>query len=303
MARLNAEFPLSYRQYIAHDPQQAQIEAIDSLLLLTQETGRCTPLQPALQARQVLFLQRQASLHIALHALRQFGDGLQQDRGVRADQLGGRGWCWRPSVGNEVGDGEVDFVPDCADDRYVRCGDRACQSFVVECREILDRSPATGQQQNIAVTPLQRDIERIDQLFGRPLALYLGREYGDRNLRCPAAQHLKDVAYRSPRGRGYDSEASREGRQGLLTPGIEQPFGLKTFLQRLEFTLRGTGAGRLQVFDDELKVAARLVETDACPCQYLLAITGLEAQQLSFCPEQGAAHLGMGIFEAEIKVT
>jgi hypothetical protein len=51
------------------------------------------------------------------------------------------------------------------------------------------------------------------------------------------------------------------------------------------------GAGFLQVFDDELKIAARFVQADTAARQHLLAVARAVAEQQGAVLEQRAANL------------
>jgi len=193
-------------------------------------------------------------------------------------------------------------VSDRTDDRYPGGGNRARQPFIVECGEILDRPAATGQQQQIAVRALQRNLERLQQFFCRAFALNLCRKDGYREVWRAASQHLDDITDGGTRGGGDDAQPSRERGKGLFALVVEQTLRLQTFFQCLEFTLGRACSGRFQVFDDQLKITAWFVEADPRTRQHLRAVGGFEAQQLSFGPKQGAAHLGMGIFQTEVQM-
>ena len=83
---------------------------------------------------------------------------------------------------------------------------------------------------------------------------------------------------------------------------VEQAFGRKLLSQLFESALQSAVTRIFHVFDDELKVAARLVQTHARAHQHLHALGGFAAQQGGTVAEQGAAHLRGGILEGEIQM-
>ena len=145
--------------------------------------------------------------------------------GIGHHQLGGRRGRGRAHVGGEVGDGEVDLVPDAADHGDGRGDDGARQALVVERPQILERAAAAGEDQHVAFGAPAGELERRDDLRGRLRALH---RPPDRS--APAAggkaprQHVQDVAHRRAGGRGDDADAPRQGGQRALALGREQAF-------------------------------------------------------------------------------
>ncbi|OQV66283.1 hypothetical protein AK51_10420 [Serratia nematodiphila DZ0503SBS1] len=56
----------------------------------------------------------------------------------------------RAQVGNEVGDGDVGFMADGADDRNAAGEDRPRHAFVVEAPQIFQRTAAAADDQHVA---------------------------------------------------------------------------------------------------------------------------------------------------------
>ena len=113
---------------------------------------------------------------------------------------------------------------------------------------------------------------------------------------------MQNVADRGAGGRGDDADAPGKARQRALAFRGEQTFRCEFRAQLLELPLQGSEAGVFHVIDDELVLAARLVQPDAGPYQHLLAIPRREGTQHISLPEHGAANLRGGIFEGEIPV-
>ena len=70
--------------------------------------------------------------------------------GVGDDQLGGGRGRRCAHVGGEIGDGEVDFMPDAAHDGNRGCDDGPRQALIVECPQILERAAAAGEDEDVA---------------------------------------------------------------------------------------------------------------------------------------------------------
>src|SRR5213080_456438 len=72
--------------------------------------------------------------------------------------------------------------------------------------------------------------------------------------------------------------------------------------QALELALERADARLLQVLDDELVLAPRLVDADAAANQHLRAGTGREADERVLRPEHRAAQLRVPVLEGEVPV-
>ena len=96
----------------------------------------------------------------------------------------------------------------------------------------------------------------------------------------------------------------RRGRRGSgrLRSRANSPSAASLRLQLLELAVQRAYAGVLHVIDDELVVAARLVQADPAPHQHVHAVPRGEARQQVSLPEHGAAHLGGVVLEREIPV-
>ena len=70
---------------------------------------------------------------------------------IRHDPLRRTGRRRRPLVGNEIGDREIGFVADAADDRDRAGGDRARHAFVVERPQVFERAAAAREDQHVTL--------------------------------------------------------------------------------------------------------------------------------------------------------
>ena len=113
---------------------------------------------------------------------------------------------------------------------------------------------------------------------------------------------MQDVAHRRAGGRRDDADPPRQARQGPLALCGEQSFLAESCAQLLELPFQGAQAGVFHVIDDELVLAARLVQPDAGPHQHLLAVPRGEGAQHISLPEHGAANLSGGVLQRKIPV-
>ena len=76
----------------------------------------------------------------------------------------------------------------------------------------------------------------------------------------------------APLGEVMTPIRARQRGQGSLARLVEQAFGGELLLQHLELAPQRALAGRLQLLDDQLVVAARLVQADPAVGQHLVAV-------------------------------
>ena len=86
------------------------------------------------------------------------------------------------------------------DHRHRAGTDGARNALVVECPQILERSPAARQNQHIALAAARGELERRDDARRRRRALHRRRIDEHRGGREAAREHVQDVAQGSARG-------------------------------------------------------------------------------------------------------
>ena len=106
----------------------------------------------------------------------------------------------------------------------------------------------------------------------------------------------------APVGEVIDADAARQLRYRALARGVEQAFGREPAFQLLEPAAQHAFAGFLDVVDDELILAARLVEARARAHEDLLAVRELEAEAARGQAEHRAAHLRLGVLQRPIEM-
>src|SRR5690606_2663397 len=161
---------------------------------------------------------------------------------------------------------------------------------------------AARQNQHVAVRAGTRETYGGGDLWGGCGALHLDRIDEDRNGAEAALQHVEDVADGGARRRSDDTDAARKPGQRALVLGVEQSFRGKLRLQDLELAAQSPFAGFLDVIQDELIVAPRLVQAHATACLDVHPVFGREARQQVSLPEHGAANLRGLILQREVPV-
>ena len=181
----------------------------------------------------------------------------------RDDHLRGRRRRRRAQVGDEVGDRDVGLVADGRDHRHRAAGDRARHDLLVERPEILDRSAAAPDDDDVdARRPCAIAREPAGDVERGAFALHARRANHEVRVRVAAAQHVDDVAHGRAVERGDDADlAGQRGQRPLAAP-VEQAFGREPLLQLLEGELQRAEPLGLEVLADDLILALRVVDAD-----------------------------------------
>jgi len=102
----------------------------------------------------------------------------------------------RPQIGDEVGDGDVDFMTDRGDDRDLRGRYGPGDNFLIERPQVLDTAPSASDDHQF---PMKLRLQGVGGLNGRGNlsprlhALNPHREHGDRQRIRAALEDLHDV--------------------------------------------------------------------------------------------------------------
>src|SRR5439155_9134631 len=219
---------------------------------------------------------------------------------VRGDSLGSGRRSGRAGIGDEVGDGEVGLVADAGDN-----GDRAGvngagDDLFVEGPELLDGAAAAGDDDGVDAPDA---VELADGLgdADRRLCALDGRGREDDFGEGPAAgEDVRDVMEDGAGGRGNDADAGGEAGQGAFAGLVEKAVGGELLPEAFEFRLASAHSGRLYEIDDQLHVAALLVEGDAAVGEHLGAAFERRAAVLAL--EHDASNLSVRILEGEVDV-
>ena len=182
-------------------------------------------------------------------------------------------------------------------------GDRARDDLLVERPEILDRSAAAADDDDVDAVDARRSLcSAARDLERRALALHARRTDDEVRVGVAPAEHLDDVADRRAVERGDDADLARQRRQRPLARGVEQPFGLQPLLQLIEGELQRAEPLRLEVLADELIFALGLVDRDAAARDDVQAVVRLELQVAQRRAEHHALDLRAGVLQREVQV-
>ncbi len=150
-----------------------------------------------------------------------------------------------------------DFVADGGDDGYRRGGDGAHDAFVVEDEQVLERSAAAGQHDQVRRVGVRR-AQRADDLR-RHIALHRRLEEPHINLRRTSARLRQKVARSVTTRRTHQRDAKRIQRNRPLALRAEQAFGVKLAAQRLELRVQlADAADEIEMPHNELILTALL---------------------------------------------
>ncbi len=194
-------------------------------------------------------------------------------------------------------------MADAGDQRERKGGDIARQRFVVETPQVFERTAAAHQQHDVALPVFDYPFERGAYLRRRGLALHRGRVDDHRDVRRAPGDDRQHVADRGAGGRRDQRDAARVYRRGLLARRIEQALGGEARLQLFEAAHQFADAGVLEMLDDELVPALRLVERRLRPDQNLLPVLRLEGDAAVGVAEHGRTDLRLVVLEREVPVT
>src|SRR3989454_8304837 len=219
---------------------------------------------------------------------------------IGGNGLGGGGGSWRADIGDEVCDGEIGLVTDAGDDGHAAGVDGAGDDFFVEWPQLFDGAAATSENDDVDVdepVQLPDGFSYADCGLG---ALDRARGEDDLRERPATAKDVADVVEYSAGGRGNDADAGGEAGQGAFAGLVEEAVGGELLLEAFEFRLASAHSGRLYEIDDQLDVAALLVEGDVAVGEHLGAAFERRAAVLAL--EHDASNLSVRILEGEVDV-
>jgi len=108
---------------------------------------------------------------------------------------------------------------------------------------------------------------------------------------------------RGTRRRRHHPDAPGQRRQRSLARRIEESLGFEAAAKLLERELERAAPARLELANDDLEIAARLVDRDVPVDQHLEAVLGLEGESAGSAAKERTAHPAGVVFEREVAVT
>ncbi len=184
----------------AHRAGEPLLEVIQTLLLLQQSRARMHELQSRRRGVEAIREHAQLASHPHEQAIGGTRKRFQTGGPIRHDELrrarGSRG----PRIRNEIGNGEVDLVPDAAHHGNRARMNRARDALIVESPEVLEAAAAARDDQHIALRPrVFADTQRADDPRNRDRALNVRRINNDPSRRKSPGQDVQNVANGRPR--------------------------------------------------------------------------------------------------------
>ena len=170
-------------------------------------------------------------------------------------------------VRDEVGDGQVVFVADAADDGDARGEDGLGDRLLVEGPEVFEAAAAAADDHHIDDGSARR-VQLVDAANGvgdvlrRPVALHLDRADPHFGGRPAARQDLQHVAHGGAGGAGDQHDAARDARQLLLAGRIEEALSEQLLLELAEGEFQRADALGLHFLNLQLVIAARQIDRE-----------------------------------------
>ena len=194
-------------------------------------------------------------------------------------------------------------MPDAGDHRYFGTGYGAGHYFLVESPEVFHRAAAAPHQHHVYIgeTGVEVFYRLGDFLFGTD-PLHFHRSHDDVHIGIAPLKYGKDVAYGRARGGSDHGDLLRQGRDGPFAGGIEEPLGLKLFLELLEGQLQRAYAGRLYFLGHQLVLALLVVGSDIAAHAHQQAVGQVELERSGEAAEHNAGNIGGGVLEVEVGV-
>jgi len=189
------------------------------------------------------------------------------------------------------------------DHGYRAIRDRAHHRLGVEAPEIFQRAAAAHEQHEVHIIRTHHVAQCSDDLELGAVALHARRRDQQRRRRRPTTGELNHVANRGTGGRGHDADPPRVLGQRAFARLVEQAFGLEPAAQLLERQLQRALATRLDLANDQLQLAARLVDRGLSQQQQIEAVLQLERQPARVVAKQRTANLSVGVLECEVVMT
>jgi hypothetical protein len=134
-------------------------EFVEVLLAVAEDARGLAAIKALLGLLEFFAAPLKALAGEALEAGVEFGEGVGGGEGGCGDLFGGGAGCGGAEVSGEVGNGEVDFVADSADDGKFGGDDGAGGEFFVEGPEVFEAAAAAGEEDEVEGTA-RRDAER-----------------------------------------------------------------------------------------------------------------------------------------------
>ena len=137
---------------------------------------------------------------------------LAQPFAVLHNGLGARRRCGSPDIGDQIGDGHVDFMPHGRDHGDRAGDDRTRHHLFVKRPEVFERTPTTRDDQHIHQATSSEGLNRFGNLLSRALALDARAPHDHTRPGGAAADDGQDVGEGRARQRRDDTHGLGKAR-------------------------------------------------------------------------------------------
>ena len=142
----------------------------------------------------------------------------------RAGQFGGSGGRGRAQVGGKVGEGDVGFVADAADDGDAALRDGADEVGMVEAPQVFEAAAATDEQEGVAFVSAVGGFDLRDEFGCGAFALYGAGVEDDGDGGVAPRKRGERVVYGGAARRGDDADGTRMRGNGAFAGVLEMAF-------------------------------------------------------------------------------
>ena len=205
-------------------------------------------------------------------------------------------------IGDKVAYREVGLVSDRRDHRDPGRCDRPCERLVVEAKQILKRSPAPPDDDQVDIVPRIETADPVGKFRGRARPLYGGGNDQDLRGRESPFKDAEHIADRGACRRRDDPDLLRVLRQRFLPIGVEQPLGLELGAQFLVREKERADPVARERVDVKLVFPVLRVERDAPPRDDREPVRQRELHELRPRTEHHAADQPVAVLQREIEM-
>jgi hypothetical protein len=225
------------------------------------------------------------------------------------NQFGGSARGGGAKIGDEITDGEIDFVADSGDNRQRRFKDGTRDDLFVESPQILKASSTPGDEDKIKAAggfqtrgPVIQQAESAGDFLGGPGALNAATRERNFQRRLTALDDVQDVANGGAGFGGHQPDSLGVTRERPFAFRRKKPFGLESLLQLFEGQLQGANALQFDRANDELVLATRLINRHVAVQEEFVSIFQEFAMGDRFAAEKHTLQLRVSILQREVDV-
>ena len=275
---------------------------------MVEDLAGVEPREAAGELEQTIAVLLEAAVDDFGKILGGFDNETAADDEAFGDQFGGGAGGSGAEIGHKVADGKVDFVSDGGDDGEGGMEDSAGDAFFVEGPEVFEAAAASREEDKVktivrvGAAPVVEQFDGTGDVFGGTSALHAAGGEDEFQAGMAALDDVEDVADGSAGGGSDEADAVRIAGDGAFAFGGEEAFSLEFLFEFFEGDLQGADPLHFDGVDDELVLAADVIDGEVALQDHFLAVGDEFAMGDIFAAEEDATELSAGIFEGEINV-